>query len=111
MPYMVWLPVLDLWGCMANNRMVIVCKKCKVARAIAKYYPSTGWYSVSATATLNDFFNRHDHRFNGHISDDEWNDGGEPFLLSYETDDPGRIPWEYEQYSEQFRKEILFRKF
>lgn len=29
---------------MANNRIVLVCKICKVGITIAKYFPSSGWY-------------------------------------------------------------------
>lgn len=30
---------------MANNRMMIVCTECKRFMGIAKYYPSTGYYT------------------------------------------------------------------
>lgn len=91
--------------------MAIVCSKCKIGIAIAKYYPLTkkedyvegdmtiggvdskdnaGWYQQGSRMQdlLNEFFIKHKHKF------DFTNDGGSQYYLGYESD--GR-DWHYEQ--------------
>lgn len=85
---------------MANNRMVLVCKKCKKGIAIAKYYPlggfiagadtkdNSGWYTNGDKHEYIDkFFIRHKHKY------DTSNSGGSQYYLGYEND--GK-KWEYE---------------
>jgi len=51
---------------MANNRMRIVCITCGDYISIAKYYPSTGWFTYdvryeSVSKRMDEFFDMHDH--------------------------------------------------
>lgn len=56
---------------MANNRMYLACRLCAGAEFfLAKYYPSTGWYTSrprgehlpeSLDAEMNAWFDQHEH--------------------------------------------------
>jgi hypothetical protein len=87
---------------MANNRMVIVCKKCNKARYLAKWYPSTGWYAagepepdpryaVEYIKLLDTFLGKHDHSTDSHRSE-------ESFEIRYESSGE---KWEYDEDSKQ----------
>jgi hypothetical protein len=86
---------------MANNRMVIVCKKCNKARYLAKWCPSTGWYAdggeikpdraVEYLTLLDTFLDKHDHSTGEHRSE-------ESFEIRYETSED---IWEYDEDSKQ----------
>lgn len=87
---------------MANNRLALVCKDCKVGMGIAKYYPmvregsphstiggvdskdNAGWYQGGNGAVMQDainaFFVRHKHDY------DFSNTGGSQYYLGYEND-------------------------
>ena len=80
---------------MANNRMALVCKDCNVGVAIAKFYPSggffagdgAGWYAPNNRADhINEFFERHQHEH------DKTSFGGNQYRLGYEIDDDS---WSY----------------
>lgn len=98
---------------MANNRMAIVCKDCKIGFAIAKYYPmvkkedyepgmltvggvesedNSGWYqsanAESMQNLLNSFFIRHKH------DHDTTLEGEQQYYLGYEDDGKD---WKYEE--------------
>lgn len=68
---------------MANNRMYLVCPRCPNAKCpmIAKYYPSTGWYSHpdGLEKRLDEFFEEHRH-------DSQWGNG---FVVEYEIEPDG----------------------
>lgn len=96
---------------MANNRMALVCKDCKVGIAIAKYYPmvrageyeplamislggvdsddNAGWYQQGNKTQdlINEFFIKHKHDY------DFSNIGGSQYFLGYEND---KKNWKYE---------------
>ena len=58
---------------MANNRMYLLCTYCvdqaedgqldlaAATHFLAKYYPSTGWYTNEHTTGLDEWFGRHQH--------------------------------------------------
>lgn len=85
---------------MANNRMALVCKQCKVGVALAKYYSlggfiggedskdNAGWYRQSQDCDqINEFFVKHKHDFDKSIA------GGSQYYLGYEDDGKD---WKYE---------------
>lgn len=87
---------------MANNRMALVCKDCKVGIAIAKYYPmgegsiggvdsedNAGWYQQGTGMQdfINKFFIKHKHEHDFSMS------GASQYYLGYEDDEKD---WKYE---------------
>ena len=56
---------------MANNRMWLVCKKCKEKVLLMKYYPSTSWYIFHEELT-NDFMEKHLHNADKGIGNTKW---------------------------------------
>jgi hypothetical protein len=83
---------------MANNRMALVCKHCKVGIAIAKFYPvleggAAGWSAYTGGDNyLNDFFDRHKHEYDYEMY------GGQQHYLAYEDDE---VDWQYEKLINQ----------
>ena len=73
---------------MANNRMALICGVCNEAIAIAKYYPSTGWY-FTENDHQRDLWINHHWRQCGR----ETRYGHEAFRLGYESD--GMEDWHY----------------
>ena len=80
--------------------MALVCKKCKIGLAIAKYYPmggfiggpvdkdNSGWYRQSEDSDrINEFFVKHKHDY------DESMSGGSQYYLGYEDDG---LDWKYQ---------------
>jgi len=76
---------------MANNRMALVCVKCGEGMAIAKYYPSTGWYPTSAhdDARLENWMEEHRRK----CGTTHLRDGSGDYRLAYESD--GMTDWHY----------------
>lgn len=76
---------------MANNRMAIVCRQCKLGISIAKYYPrmgeESGWgqYPLNGDR-VNAFFAKHAHCYDGSMY------GGHQYYLGYED----RGKWKYD---------------
>ena len=86
---------------MANNRMVLVCKRCKVGVRIAKFYPmeiaeEAGWCSWNDNAKdMHEFFLRHAHDY------DDSAEGGNQYEMRYESDGG----FDYEHIVEYLRKQ------
>ncbi len=45
---------------MANNLLQVYCKKCSGMVCLAKFYPSTGWYTDGHEGRLNQFYEAHE---------------------------------------------------
>lgn len=85
---------------MANNRIVLVCKICKVGITIAKYFPSSGWYPSQVKQgierKLERFLERHEHDLKGKVGGMY---GGYQFETRYEVPEDHEGPkdeWQFE---------------
>lgn len=71
---------------MANNRMYLRCPVCPDSKPVmlAKYYPSTGWYTFPECFDLSQCFSgKVDDFFELHRHDSQWGSG---FLLEFEIE-------------------------
>lgn len=78
---------------MANNRMYLVNRKTGAKIYLAKYYPSTGWYSGEGlTERLNDGFNKSDF---GHLTPEDQvaKDAQPEFGAPYANYDKAHLMW------------------
>jgi len=75
---------------MANNRMALVCVKCNEGMAIAKYYPSTGWYPIEqGDMVVEQWMETHRQK----CGVESLGDGKDAYRLAYESD--GMKDWHY----------------
>lgn len=78
---------------MANNRMFLVCGRCDShSPTLAKYYPSTGWYTSAEYCipgneqidSLEDWTGAFAEWLEAHAHEEPSNDGPTHFRLGYE---------------------------
>lgn len=71
---------------MANNRMYLGCPVCADSKSVmlAKYYPSSGWFSFPECFDLSTCFTQKlDGFFEAHRHDSQWGNG---FILEFEIE-------------------------
>lgn len=77
----------------------MICKKCKKATLLAKFYPSsngTGWFTRNDEGVdLNDFFEQHHHLYDEE-SLDALAHGGNQYEIKYTMDDDYPKQWQFE---------------
>lgn len=70
---------------MANNRLCLECRKCNVEFNLAKYYPSTGWYTnVTDEKEAMKWFHDYQEFLDEH-SHTRDNDGDKDFAATFES--------------------------